>query len=171
MPTVTVRCNAEPDCRQLRCLYALPIRTRHYQLLGIKGETPMSRLLARCACRASRRTRRSRRRRWRPGASARARRRGPRGSVRRGSRLRRACGRRNSGVSGHSGIAPGDGRGGLGLSLLVRVAAQGHVTSCWTQSVRIDGRPTSVGLGRYPVVTLALARLPQLKADLTDFDG
>ena len=37
MPKVTVRCNAEPDCRQLRCLYALPIRTRHYQLLGIKG--------------------------------------------------------------------------------------------------------------------------------------
>ncbi len=50
----------------------------------------------------------------------------------------------------------GDGRGGLGLSLLVRVAAHGHVTKCWTQSVRIGGRPTSVGLGRYPVVTLAL---------------
>ena len=49
MPKVTVRCNAEPDCRQLRCLYALPIRTRHYQLLGIKGETPPARLLARCA--------------------------------------------------------------------------------------------------------------------------
>ena len=52
----------------------------------------------------------------------------------------------------------GDGRGGLGLSLLVRVAARGHVTKCWTQSVRIGARPTSVGLGRYPVVTLALAR-------------
>ena len=52
----------------------------------------------------------------------------------------------------------GDGRGGLGLSLLVRVAPRGHVTKCWTQSVRIGGRPTSVGLGRYPVVTLALAR-------------
>ena len=52
----------------------------------------------------------------------------------------------------------GDGRGGLGLSLLVRVAARGHATKCWTQSVRIGGRPTSIGLGRYPVVTLALAR-------------
>ena len=52
----------------------------------------------------------------------------------------------------------GDGRGGLGLSLLVRTAARGHVTKCWTQSVRIDRRPTSIGLGRYPVVTLALAR-------------
>ena len=29
----------------------------------------------------------------------------------------------------------GDGRGGLGLSLVVRVAAPGHVTKCWTQSV------------------------------------
>ena len=52
----------------------------------------------------------------------------------------------------------GDGRGGLGLSLLVRTAARGHVTKCWTQSVQIDRRPTSIGLGRYPVVTLALAR-------------
>ncbi len=52
----------------------------------------------------------------------------------------------------------GDGRGGLGLSLLVRTAERGHTTKCWTQSVRIDRRPTSIGLGRYPVVTLALAR-------------
>ena len=52
----------------------------------------------------------------------------------------------------------GDGRGGLGLSLLVRTAAGGHTTKCWTQSVRIDQKPTSIGLGRYPVVTLALAR-------------
>lgn len=57
----------------------------------------------------------------------------------------------------------GDGRGGLGLSLLVRTAARGHVTKCWTQSVRIGGRPTSIGLGRYPVVTLALARQKALE--------
>ena len=44
MPKVTVRCNAESDCRQLRCLYALPIRTRHYQRLGIKGVIPSSAL-------------------------------------------------------------------------------------------------------------------------------
>ena len=42
----------------------------------------------------------------------------------------------------------GDGRGGLGLSLLVRTAARGHTTKCWTQSVRIDRKPTSIGLGR-----------------------
>ena len=52
----------------------------------------------------------------------------------------------------------GDGRGGLGLSLLVRPASRGGFTKSWTQSVRIGGRPTSLGLGRYPVVTLAMAR-------------
>ena len=52
----------------------------------------------------------------------------------------------------------GDGRGGLGLGLLVRPATHGGLNKCWTQSVRIDGRPTSLGLGRYPVVTLAMAR-------------
>ena len=57
----------------------------------------------------------------------------------------------------------GDGRGGLGLSLLVRTAVRGHVTTCWTQSVRIDRRPTSIGLGRYPVVTLALVRQQALE--------
>ena len=52
----------------------------------------------------------------------------------------------------------GDGRGGLGLGLLVRPALRGGVNKSWTQSVRIDGPPTSLGLGRYPVVTLAMAR-------------
>ena len=52
----------------------------------------------------------------------------------------------------------GDGRGGFGLSLLVRPASRGGFAKCWTQSVRIDGKPTSIGLGRYPVVTLAMAR-------------
>ena len=52
----------------------------------------------------------------------------------------------------------GDGRGGLGLGLLVRPALRGGLNKSWTQNVRIDGRPTSLGLGRYPVVTLAMAR-------------
>ena len=50
------------------------------------------------------------------------------------------------------------GRYGDGLGLLVRPALRGGVNKSWTQSVRIDGRPTSLGLGRYPVVTLAMAR-------------
>ena len=48
----------------------------------------------------------------------------------------------------------GDGRGGLGLSLLVRVAPRGHVTKCWTQIVRIGGRPTiRKWLHRTPIQT------------------
>ena len=39
MPKVTVRRNAESECRQLRCLCALPLRARHYHALGINGET------------------------------------------------------------------------------------------------------------------------------------
>ena len=52
----------------------------------------------------------------------------------------------------------GDGRGVLGLSLLVRPASRGGFTKSWTQYVRIGGKPTSLGLDRYPVVTLAKAR-------------
>ena len=52
----------------------------------------------------------------------------------------------------------GDGRGGLGLSLLVKPASRGGFSKSWSQSVRLAGKPTSIGLGRYPVVTLAMAR-------------
>ena len=52
----------------------------------------------------------------------------------------------------------GDGRGGLGLSLLVKPASRGGFSKSWSQAVRLDGKPTSIGLGRYPVVTLAMAR-------------
>ncbi len=57
----------------------------------------------------------------------------------------------------------GDGRGGLGLGLLVRPALRGGLNKSWTQNVRIDGRPTSLGLGCYPVVTLAMARARALE--------
>ena len=43
MPKVTVRCNAESDCRQLRCLYALSLRARHYQALGIMNKVLIGR--------------------------------------------------------------------------------------------------------------------------------
>jgi len=52
----------------------------------------------------------------------------------------------------------GDGRGGLGLTLLVKPAARDGVCKSWGQSVRIDGKRTTLGLGRYPVITLAMAR-------------
>ena len=57
----------------------------------------------------------------------------------------------------------GDGCGGLGLSLLVKPTSRGGFSKSWTQSVRIDGKPTSLGLGRYPVVTLAMARARALR--------
>ena len=52
----------------------------------------------------------------------------------------------------------GNGRGGLGLSPLVKPASRGGFSKSWSQSVRLGGKPTSTGLGRYPVVTLATAR-------------
>lgn len=56
----------------------------------------------------------------------------------------------------------GDGRGGFGLTLLVRIGAGGRVLKSWVQRVRIDGRETNIGLGVYPVVTLAEARAKAL---------
>lgn len=52
----------------------------------------------------------------------------------------------------------GDGRGGHGLSLLVKPMRNGRVSRTWSQRAVIDGRPTSIGLGSYPRVTLAQAR-------------
>ena len=44
---------------------------------------------------------------------------------------------------------PGRYGDGLGLSLLVKPASRGGFSKSWAQSVRLDGRPTSIGLGRY----------------------
>ena len=57
----------------------------------------------------------------------------------------------------------GDGRGGHGLSLLVRDRKGGGRSKTWAQRLRIDGRPTNFGLGSYPVVTLAMARAKALE--------
>lgn len=52
----------------------------------------------------------------------------------------------------------GDGRGGYGLSLMVKQRRNGRMSKTWAQRIRIDGRETNLGLGSYPVVTLARAR-------------
>ena len=52
----------------------------------------------------------------------------------------------------------GDGYGGNGLSLMVKPASRGGLCKSWAQVIRPAGRATSVGLGRYPLVTLAMAR-------------
>ena len=50
------------------------------------------------------------------------------------------------------------GRGGLGLYLRVHRMKSGRVSKSWGQRIRVGGRPTNLGLGSYPVVTLKEAR-------------
>ena len=52
----------------------------------------------------------------------------------------------------------GDGRGGHGLSLLVKESSTGRSSKSWAQRLRIDGEPANIGLGSYPIVTVAEAR-------------
>ncbi len=52
----------------------------------------------------------------------------------------------------------GDGRGGFGLSLLVKPTTNGRVSRTWAQRLRIEGVPCDFGLGSFPKVTLGEAR-------------
>ena len=52
----------------------------------------------------------------------------------------------------------GDGRGGHGLSLLVKPASVGGFSKAWAQRIRLHGKPANIGLGALPVVSLATAR-------------
>ena len=52
----------------------------------------------------------------------------------------------------------GDGRAGYGLSLLVKELKDGSQSKTWSQRLYIDGKPVMVGLGTYPIFTLADAR-------------
>ena len=52
----------------------------------------------------------------------------------------------------------GDGRGGLGLSLLVKKNAAGGYSKTWSQRLRIGRKLTTRGFGSFPIVTLADAR-------------
>ena len=56
----------------------------------------------------------------------------------------------------------GDGRGGHGLSLLVKSTTTGRLSKTWSQRLKINGQPVMIGLGAYPVVTLAEARAKAL---------
>ena len=51
-----------------------------------------------------------------------------------------------------------DGRGGHGLTLLVRPRKTGGLAKNWAQHLRVDGRLRSFGLGTYPHVRLVEAR-------------
>ena len=50
------------------------------------------------------------------------------------------------------------GLGGLGLYLRVHRMKSGRVSKSWGQRIRVGGKPTNLGLGSYPVVTLREAR-------------
>lgn len=65
----------------------------------------------------------------------------------------------------------GDGRGGFGLSLLVKPTTTGRLSKTWSQRLRIHGHPVNVGLGAYPVVKLAKAREKALKNRRTVAQG
>ncbi len=52
----------------------------------------------------------------------------------------------------------GDGRGGLDLTHLVKPSKRPGCRKSWGQSIRINGRKTTLGLGTHPVITLAMAR-------------
>ena len=49
------------------------------------------------------------------------------------------------------------------MSLLVKPMANGRWSKTWSQRVKIGGKVTSVGLGSYPVITLAEARARALE--------
>ena len=53
----------------------------------------------------------------------------------------------------------GDGRGGFGLSLLVKATSvPGRLSKTWSQRLTLGGREAMIGLGAYPGVTLTEAR-------------
>ncbi len=57
----------------------------------------------------------------------------------------------------------GDGRGGYGLSVLVKPTSTGRISRTWAQRLYINGRAVNLGLGAYPVVTLKEARAKALE--------
>ena len=53
----------------------------------------------------------------------------------------------------------GDGRGGHGLSLLVKPTnIERRLSKTWSQRIRVSGKETNLGLGSFPAVKLAEAR-------------
>ena len=51
-----------------------------------------------------------------------------------------------------------DGPGGHGLSLLVKPGWRGRMAKSWSQRLRLNGEAFNIGLGSYPVITLARVR-------------
>ena len=56
----------------------------------------------------------------------------------------------------------GDGRGQHGLSLRVNLSSTGRSSKSWVQRLRLKGKIIEIGLGSYPVTSLAEARYKAL---------
>ena len=52
----------------------------------------------------------------------------------------------------------GDGRGGNGLKIVVKLRSNGELRKSWIQRIRIGDKKPDIGLGTFPVVTLLSAR-------------
>ena len=52
----------------------------------------------------------------------------------------------------------GDGHGGFGLSLHVKVGKNGRITKSWNQRLPVEAGRKEIGLGSYPAVSLRSAR-------------
>ena len=57
----------------------------------------------------------------------------------------------------------GDGRGGYGLSVLVKTTTNGRMSKTWSQRYYVNGKPVMIGLGAFPIVSLAEARAKALE--------
>ncbi|MCY4164980.1 MAG: tyrosine-type recombinase/integrase [Gammaproteobacteria bacterium] len=57
----------------------------------------------------------------------------------------------------------GDGRGGFGLSLLVKPKHGQGLSKSWSQRVLLAGKPANIGLGAWPLVNLDEAREQALR--------
>lgn len=64
---------------------------------------------------------------------------------------------------GRPGFYGDGGRGGYGLQFRVHRTRTGILTRTWVQKIRVHGKPTALGLGRYPIVALDEARLGALQ--------
>lgn len=57
-----------------------------------------------------------------------------------------------------------DGPGSYGLSLVVKKGWGGRPAKSWSQRLHVGGKSHDLGLGGYPLVTLAAARAKALKS-------
>ena len=65
----------------------------------------------------------------------------------------------------------GEGRGGHGLNLLVKLTASGGYSKTFSQRLQLNGKAINVGIGPYPILSLAEAREQALENARAVFKG